>query len=732
MREIRVGCCFVLATGVSPLKCSALFTQPHQQLQDLLARQQWDDAQNLWLELAARHPDQPDQLLLLVQEFAAAGQTLLAAELAGLITDSLQQAGKTHEWLFALKLQAQAKPTDRSLRAAIVTAYRQLHATDPRLKTILAASAIEDHRTPLPDGCARVERLLALNTGAYCQHKSWGFGQVTAFDVALQRVVVRFPGKPEHPMQLAYAADSLQPVSADHLEVRKATDLAGLQKLDPVALLRVVLLSHDRAATGDQIARALAGSVIPADQWKRWWDNAKKLMKKDPHFVVPAKKTELFRLRAAPVAQQDELLAAFQAGLDITQKVAAAKQLVKILDEIAQPELIVQEFADGLREAIQNTKASRVADRLEAAFVLEDLTKTPSEWVNELLAGVADLPGLLEELGAASANRAIAALRRTRPDRLLAQLNELPARVLDDIADLLPAAADRVLQHIRNQTASYDLLHWVARAITAPQPPAWLEPLPPHTVLAAILNALDLADTRGETKKLRDLLTSNETLLTDLLVQAPPEVIRDLCRQLLASTGFEALDRRSLMARIVKAYPFVQDLLVTRTVKEQPLIVSRASLARRQAELDDLIQNKIPQNSKEIGLARSYGDLSENFEFKAAKHAQRLLMQRRAELEILMARAQATDFADVKTDSVQIGTSVTVTDLATGQAQTYHILGAWDGDPARNIISYPAALAQALLNKKVGETVTAAGEHGPLQLRIDRIEKTPAEVLAAL
>jgi transcription elongation GreA/GreB family factor len=81
---------------------------------------------------------------------------------------------------------------------------------------------------------------------------------------------------------------------------------------------------------------------------------------------------------------------------------------------------------------------------------------------------------------------------------------------------------------------------------------------------------------------------------------------------------------------------------------------------------------------------------------------------------------------------VQIGTSVTVTDLATGQAHTYHILGAWDGDPARDIISYPAALAQALLNKQPGDTVTAAGEHGPLQLRIDRVEQTPAAVVAAL
>ncbi len=714
----------------------------HQRFRDLLAQQQWDEAQTLWLELAEQHPNAPDQLLLLVQEFAAAGQVALAAELAGLIADSLRASGRLHEWLYALKLQAAAQPTDRALRAALVAAYQQVYEADPRLKIILAAALFEDNRTALPDGIARVDRLLALHPGAYCQHKSWGFGRVTAFDTALQRVVVNFPNKPDHPMQLAYAGERLQPVSPEHIEVRKATDPAGLQHLaetDPVALLRLVLLSHDRAATAAQIERALAGSVVPAGQWKRWWENARKLARRDRQIEWPVRKTDPLRLRLAPVSQRDELLAAFQTALDITQQIAAARQLLKMVDEIEQPDLILQEFADGLLAGLKKTKPERVADRLEAAFVLEDLlahqcapTETATGLIAELLAQVPDLPGLLDKLSAPAARRALAVLQRTQPDRLLEHLNEWPARILDELSELLAGNADRVIQHIRNQTASYELLHWVARAITAPRPPAGLATWPPHTVLAAILNALDLADSRGATKKLRDLLTANETLLTDLLAQASPDTIRDLSRQLLNSSGLDELDRRSLLARIVKEYPFVQELLVTRTVKEQPLIVSRASLDRRRAELDDLIQKQIPQNSKEIALARSYGDLSENFEFKAAKHAQRLLMQRRAELESLIARARPTDFADVQTDSVQIGSTVTVTDLATGQSHTYHILGAWDGDPARHILSYPAALAQSLLNKQPGDTVTVAGEHGPLQWRIDRIEKVPPEILATL
>jgi transcription elongation GreA/GreB family factor len=232
--------------------------------------------------------------------------------------------------------------------------------------------------------------------------------------------------------------------------------------------------------------------------------------------------------------------------------------------------------------------------------------------------------------------------------------------------------------------------------------------------------------------KLYDLLLKDETLLVDLLANAPTDAIRDVARQLLGTPAFEELDRRSLMARLVKEFPFVQEFLVSRTAKEQPFIVSWTSLRRRQAELDDLIQKKIPANSKEIAHARSYGDLRENFEYKAAKDTQKVLMRRRGELELLLVRSQGTDFSDAKTDAVNIGTTVTVTDTATNQSTTYHILGAWDSDTVRNIISYPAALAQALMNKRVGETVVANSDTGSVNLRVERIEKVPAEILSAL
>ncbi|MBM3858489.1 MAG: hypothetical protein FJ395_02435 [Verrucomicrobia bacterium] len=704
--------------------------EQHQLLRNLLAQGQLDDAQFRWLELSEQFADQPDFLLTLVKEFADAGHARAAAELVALIIPSLKAAGKHREWLFALKLRAAGNPKEKSLRPELAEAYTAIHQTDPRIKAILAVAALDNDAMPLPEAISRIDTLLALAPGAYCCQKSWGFGRVKSFDATLGRLMVAFPHNANHAVQLAYAGESLTPVSADHIEVRKQTDLAALQQLaaaEPLALLRLALVSYGHALSPERLETILTPFVITAADWKKWWDNAKRLAKRDPHFDVPAKKSDPLVLRTAPVSQQDELMEAFREAPSLVQKTDIARQFLRIADEIADPELALQELQDGLLASLAAAKPDLHVVRLEAAFLLEDM-RVPGSFVADELRRAADLPALFDELSAASEKRAVAALKVSEPDRLLAAVNQLAAKTLDQIADLLASVAPQILQSVQNHAASAELLAWICRNISGTP---WLEPLPGSVLIQAVLSAMETA-TAKSAGKLYDLLVKDETLLVDLLAHTPTEAIRDVARRLLASPALEELDRRLLMGRLVKEFPFIQEMLVNRTAKEQPLIVSWNSLRRRQAELDELIQKKIPHNSKEIAQARSYGDLRENFEYKAAKEMQKVLMRRRGELELLLIRSRGSDFSDAKADAVNIGTSVTVTDLATGASVTYHILGAWDSDTARNIISYPAALAQVLLNRRVGEVVEANSDTGKLQFRIERIEKVSDDILQSL
>ncbi len=712
----------------------------HSQFTALIAQKKWDAAEELWMNLTDELAGQPEALLVLLHDLARAAQPQRAANLAALLAPTLRDNGKHHEWLFALKLQSEAKHPDQSLRSELIEAYQAIYKDDARLPAILAVSDLGNPRVPLAQAIARVDTLLALQVGSYCRQKSWGYGKVKSFDTALQRLIVSFPHNPDHAFQMGYAADCLTPVSADHIEVRKQTDLESLKKLareTPLELLRLVLLGQNRAATADQIETCLSGSVIPADQWKKWWDNARKLLKRDPHFELPARKTDPVVLRAAPVSQQDELLEAFRSGTALSQRVEIARQLLKVISEIESPELLVQEFQDGLLEAIRGFKLNRPAELIEAIHTLDQVrscSQTPPEPTLPLLLDalnrVSDLPGVLDMLSAGAQKFVIGAVKANQPDLLTQNLNRLSAKALDEIRDLLPGCALPIEQRIRNQTASPDLLIHVAKSLAAHPPPAWAATPPQPMILQAMLVACD--SSHKSAKKLRELLLKDDSLLTDLLVNADTQTVRNIGRAILSNPAFEELDRRSLMGRLVKEFPFVQELLVTKSSQAQPLIVSWRSFERRRAELDEIIQKRIPHNSRDIAQARSYGDLRENFEFKAAKEAQRLLMRQRAELELLLARATPTDFSDVKTDTAQIGTTVTVRVLETGARQVFHILGAWDGNPDRHILSYPAALAQALLGKKPGEDVEWEDDTHRQRYRIEQIEKVSPDILNAL
>ncbi|HEX2099581.1 MAG TPA: transcription elongation factor GreA, partial [Candidatus Synoicihabitans sp.] len=140
--------------------------------------------------------------------------------------------------------------------------------------------------------------------------------------------------------------------------------------------------------------------------------------------------------------------------------------------------------------------------------------------------------------------------------------------------------------------------------------------------------------------------------------------------------------------------------------KEEQLLVSRSSYDRRREEYDAIVSKKIPENSKAIATAREHGDLKENSEYKMAKQDQQVLMAQKGQLEKELARARITDFTEATSDQVSSGSVVTLRNVATGQTPRYTILGAWDSDPDNHIIAYKTPLGQALLGKRVGDTVT--------------------------
>ena len=106
---------------------------------------------------------------------------------------------------------------------------------------------------------------------------------------------------------------------------------------------------------------------------------------------------------------------------------------------------------------------------------------------------------------------------------------------------------------------------------------------------------------------------------------------------------------------------------------------------------------------------------------------QAVLMRRKTELEQMLHRARGTSFENPDISRVSIGTIVTLRDADSETEETYTILGAWDGDPERHIISYQTAIAQALLGHSLGEIVTLNTDQGSGRFAIIAIEAAPID-----
>ena len=198
------------------------------------------------------------------------------------------------------------------------------------------------------------EALSHLEPGACCLHKSWGFGRVAEWSLLTGQIVIDFQSKKGHVMQAQYAAETLQPIPAEHILARKIADAAGVKsrprKILSLSFATFCAITAERPRV-DQIAAALAPQIFDATTFKKWWDVTKKKLKADGHFQLPAKKTEPVVLLATPSTPGKGLIERFRGARHLKDQVAALDQITKGLDDLAHEVEELQSLAVQIEDA---------------------------------------------------------------------------------------------------------------------------------------------------------------------------------------------------------------------------------------------------------------------------------------------------------------------------------------------------------------------------------------------
>src|SRR5438128_1167243 len=146
--------------------------------------------------------------------------------------------------------------------------------------------------------------------------------------------------------------------------------------------------------------------------------------------------------------------------------------------------------------------------------------------------------------------------------------------------------------------------------------------------------------------------------------------------------------------------------------------MSRDGYEKLKADLDRMQNIEMIEVTKRIATARSFGDLSENAEYHAAREDQGMLQARIDALKDKLSRAYLVEKSTLPADTVVFGTRVRIKDLDLDEEETYHLVGPGEEDYDQNKILTTSPIGQGLLGKKQGEVVEIPVPRGVLRYEV--------------
>jgi transcription elongation factor GreA len=149
--------------------------------------------------------------------------------------------------------------------------------------------------------------------------------------------------------------------------------------------------------------------------------------------------------------------------------------------------------------------------------------------------------------------------------------------------------------------------------------------------------------------------------------------------------------------------------------------MTEAGHAAMMEEIKHLKSVERPRIIRAIEEARSHGDLSENAEYHAAKEQQGWTEARVAELEDKISRAEVIDISKLSGDTVKFGAKVTLVDEDTEDEAAYQIVGEFEADVKKGLISVSSPIARAIIGKRTGDSVEVATPGGGKSYEIVKV-----------
>ncbi|MBI9108745.1 MAG: transcription elongation factor GreA [Spirochaetales bacterium] len=691
----------------------------------------FSSVKEIWAKLIAYSPEEIDFFDHVDRKVS----TIISTERASQLLEELYTYYKKQEnWSRCIDILKEILVYDSKntwARKEITDCYKAKYSFHSQLDEYVRLSNLNQSWRNVHDAIADFEKHISFDIGSFVSHKTWGIGKINK--ISGDEISIDFVKKRDHTMSLKMAVNALTSLAKDHisvLKVRKKKDVLKEKiKKDIPWALKIIIKSFDNAANMKQIKASLVPSVLTQGEWSSWSTSARNILKEDPVFGNHPDKADVFMVREKPISKEEKLYNKFKAEKNYFNKIKALEDFIKVSDpESDYFNEMFSYFANLLKSY---TVAS---DQVVASFfVIKKLVKEyPFLNSNEYNLNFLDMMATVEDLEAVYVGIDNPEIRRLFLIELKQQedwpeiyVKLFPKSMSTSIIDELASSGykDKIEALFNNISDRYRELReafiWIVKNYVTEK---WCEKhgIKYEKILINMIHLLDItfreisdkrdvSDNRRLNKQIQtylikdtklgtyiesadeDSVTRLYTLISDVkdLDPAIKMVLKDMIKKRFDE--FKFYDEKASKANIKKA---VRGLLVT-----------EKAFKAKQKELKNILEVEIPANSKEIGAAIDLGDLSENAEYKAGKEKQELLQISVGKLREDLEKAQIVDPKNVKSVKVAFGVTAALKNNISGKKESFSIMGPWESNPAKNVISYQSPFAGELLGHTVGENL---------------------------
>ncbi|MFH1561899.1 MAG: GreA/GreB family elongation factor [Nitrospirota bacterium] len=712
-----------------------------EQLHQAMESKKYDQVEDIWLNLMELSPDDVPFFYSTANWLSRHGEKERACVLLQLLTEYFKEKDDFHQILEILKKIVVFSPTDKSVpdksvRQELINCYQFLLKDHPQKRELIETSGIKGE-VKLTEILPVFDQYLYFNIGEYFYRPEWGVGKIIDGDLLREKkVVIDFEQKKNHSISIDAVTEILAKLESEHFLIIKATDITRLKKMNEensLELLVFLLKSFKQPLTIQKIKTYLQ-DIVPEEEWSLWWNKVNSHLRKDVRITISASNPKTYqwcdsqgvehnlvikfdkasiyeKMDLAKESYEKELQVSNQflkslielGNQSITKNPSLAIELFIFVQELGNKEILTN-FECTVEEIIKrgstsgnSTDFARLIAKIKNPNYQMQILKMikavhPQEWpeiyssVFFELEGAKFMEGIVNELYASNEKEKLDTILIT----LFQSYKKYPEKFLwvckkrFKEASLVDAKKFNVLKE-------YDLLSTLIKLM------GWNEAKDLQTQIKAFLLEEVLKEGLNEYLNTTEIETLSDALLqSNALKEFEKDKIKTLVKKDL-NVKLEGGNTPPTPS---------QEGIIEKENQYHYFYATQEKITAKQQELTQIMKVEIPENIKDIAVARAHGDLRENFEYKAAKQQQQFLYAKLEKLRVQLANIKAISSEDIIPDRVSIGTEIKLMSLDDSETiKEYTILGPWESEVEKGIISYLAPMANKLLKKKVGDKV---------------------------